>query len=85
MERISFQPEGEDAAVMFYVLEQTVLNGITYLLVTDVPEGDGEAWILKDTSSTDDPEAVYEMVDEESELSAVGAVFASLLDDVDLT
>lgn len=41
-----FQPENE-AAVAFYVLEQTMIGGNNYILVTDSEEGeDGEALIL---------------------------------------
>ena len=56
MEKIVFTPEGE-APVQFYVLEQTRLGGVDYILVTDSREGDGEALILRDTSA---PEAAEE-------------------------
>ena len=42
------------------------------------------AYILKDCSSQDSPEACYEMVEEEEELQAVYKVFEQMLDDVDL-
>ena len=42
-----FKAEGEEA-VEFYVLEQTRIGGIDYILVTDTEEDDGEALILKD-------------------------------------
>ena len=41
-EKIMFHPEGEEP-VEFYVLEQTRIGGVDYILVTDVEEGDGEA------------------------------------------
>ena len=54
MERITFKPDGEDAEVDFYVLEQTTIGGVNYILVTDAEEEeDGEAYILKAS-----PEAV---------------------------
>ncbi len=84
MEKITFVPEGEDAPVDFYVLEQTKLGGVTYILVTDTQEGDGEALILKDLSTEDDAEALYEIVSEDDELQAVAAVFENLLDDIEL-
>lgn len=84
LEKITFVPEGEDAPVDFYVLEQTKLGGVTYILVTDTQEGDGEALILKDLSTEDDAEALYEIVSEDDELQAVAAVFENLLDDVEL-
>ncbi len=84
MEKIVFEPE-EGNPVEFYVLEQTKLGGISYILVTDEEQGDGDAWILKDMSSPEDEEAVYEMVEDETELDAVGAVFESMLDDVEFS
>lgn len=84
MEKIVFTPEG-DEAVEFYVLEQTRLGGIDYILVTDSEEDDGEALILKDISAPEEDEAVYEIVDDDEELDAVAAVFANMLEDVDLT
>ena len=32
MERIAFKMDGEDAMVDFYVLEQTTIGGVTYIL-----------------------------------------------------
>lgn len=84
MEKIVFEPE-EGNPVEFYVLEQTKLGGISYILVTEEEQGDGDAWILKDMSSPEDEEAVYEMVEDETELDAVGAVFESILDDVEFS
>lgn len=84
MEKIVFEPE-EGSPVEFYVLEETKLGGITYILVTEEEQGDGDAWILKDMSLPEDEEAVYEMVEDETELDAVGAVFESILEDVEFT
>ncbi len=84
MEKIVFTPEGGEP-VRFYVLEQTRLGGIDYILVTDSEEGDGEALILRDSSAMEDAEAVYEIVSDDEELEAVAAVFESMLEDVELT
>ena len=84
LEKITFIPEGEETPVDFYVLEQTKLGGVTYILVTDAQEGDGEALILKDLSTEEDAEALYEIVSEDDELQAVAAVFENLLDDIEL-
>lgn len=81
MEKISFVQEGQEA-LEFYVLEQTRLGGINYLLVTDKEEGDAEALILKDLSKEDDKDGVYEIVSDEDELAAVAAIFEDILDDV---
>ena len=83
MEKILFTPEGEEP-VRFYVLEQTRLSGIDYILVTDSEEDDGEALILKDTSTLEETEAVYEIVTDDEELNAVAVVFENMLDDVKL-
>ena len=82
MDKIVFRPEGEDP-VDFYVLEQTRLGGRDYILVTDAPEGDAEALILRDMSASEDTEAVYEIVTDDEELNAVAAVFENMLEDVE--
>lgn len=81
MEKISFVQEGQEA-LEFYVLEQTRLGGINYLLVTDKETGDAEALILKDLSKEDDADGVYEIVSDDDELAAVAAIFEDILDDV---
>ena len=79
MEKITFVPDGGDA-VDFYVLEQTVIGGVNYILVTDAEDDeDGEAYILKEKE-----EQVYSMVEDDNELAAVSGVFESMLDDIDL-
>lgn len=84
MEKIIFQPEGEEP-VAFYVLEQTRIGGIDYILVTDTEEDDGEALILRDISKAGETEALYEIVTDDEELNAVAAVFENMLEDVDLS
>lgn len=82
MDKITFNPNGE-APVDFYVLEQTKIGGVTYILVTDFEEGDGEALILKDLSKPEEPESVFAIVEDDKELEAVAKVFEELLDDVE--
>ena len=84
MEKIVFTPAGEEA-VEFYVLEQTRLGGIDYILVTDSEEDDGEAQILRDMSAPEEEEAVYEIVADDEELNAVAAVFENMLEDIELS
>lgn len=84
LEKIMFQPEGEEP-VAFYVLEQTRIGGINYILVTEEEEGDGEALILRDSSEDGDEESVFTIVSDEEELDAVAGVFQSMLDDVTFT
>ena len=40
---------------------------------------------MKDISSPEEEEAVYEMVEDDVELDAVGAVFESMMEDVEFT
>lgn len=82
MEKITFNPEGE-APVDFYVLEQTTIAGVNYILVTDFEEGDGEALILKDLSGNEETDSLYEIVSDETELKAVAEVFENILEDVE--
>lgn len=84
MEKIVFRPEGEDVAE-FYVLEQTRIGGIDYILVTDTEEDDGEALILRDMSRPGEEEALYEIVTDDEELKAVAGVFGNMLEDVELS
>lgn len=83
MEKIKFTPDGQEA-VEFFVVEQTRLGGTNYLLVTDKEEGDAEALILKDLSTEQDEEGIYEIVSDDKELNAVAAIFEDILEDVDI-
>ena len=71
MEKVQFMPEGEDHAVDFYVLEEAVLGGTQYLLVTDSQDDDGEALILRADAGGDGTEVTYEIVEDDRELTAV--------------
>ena len=82
-EKITLQTD-EGEAVDFFVLEETKLGGINYLLVTDEEDGDGECYILKDTSGDREEEAVYQFVEDEQEVEAVFEIFTQLLDDADV-
>lgn len=83
MEKITFCPE-DGEAVDFYVLEQTRLGGVDYILVTDSEDEDGEALILKDISAPEDTEAVYTVVDDDDEMDAVAAIFEDMLEDIEI-
>ena len=54
------------------------------MLVTESEDEDADAYVLKDVSKTEDAEGIYEIVDDEKELQAIGQVFQSLLDDIDI-
>lgn len=81
MEKINFIDPQTDEVVEFAVEEETQLNGIKYLLVSDGNEtGDSEAYILKEIKIQDE-EIVYEMVDDDVEFAAIAKVFAELADE----
>lgn len=70
----------EGNAIELFALEETKINGMNYILVTDAPEDeDGECFIMKDTSKAEDTEAVYSFVENEDELAFVGKIFAELM------
>ena len=83
MDSIKFLTETGET-VEFYVEEQTRINGVDYILVTDSEEDEADAYILKDLSADTDPEAEYVMVEDEVELEAVSKVFAQMMEDVDI-
>lgn len=83
MEKIKFVSE-EMQEIEFFVLEQTKINGISYILVTDSEEGDAECWIMRDISAENSSESIYDMVEDEEELYAVSKVFEELLEDIDI-
>lgn len=80
-EKIIFVKNNTES-IEYYVVEQTRISGVNYLLVADSKDDDGEAMILKENSKDSDAESLYEELSEE-ELQAVLPVFESLLDDVD--
>ena len=84
MEKIKFVFEETKEEVEFFVLEQTRINGNSYILVTDSEDDEAECLILKDTSTAEDTESLYEIVEDEEELSGILKVFEELLDDVDI-
>ena len=84
MDKTKFMSEEMNEEVDFYVLEQTKVGGVSYILVTDSEDDDAECLILKDTSGEKQSESVYEIVEDDVELSAVLKVFEELLEDVEI-
>ena len=84
MEKIIFTFEDTKEEVEFFVLEQTKVSGNSYILVTDSEDEEAECLILKDTSAAEDKESLYEIVEDDVELSAVLKVFEELLEDIDI-
>ncbi len=85
-ESLKFTIPDTKEEVEFFVVEQTRINNVSYLLVTESQdeEEEAEAYILKDLSKQEEAEANYVIVEDDDELDAVSAVFAQLLEDIDL-
>ena len=83
-EKIKFVDE-EGTELEFSVIEQTRINGMDYLLVTDSNEEDEEinAFIIKDLSAPEEDEALYELVEDEDEFEGVAKIFNELVGDLD--
>ena len=69
---------------IFFVLEQTKLNGVSYILVTDSEEDDAECLILKDISKDTSSDSIYEIVEDDVELTAISKVFEEQLEDIEI-
>ncbi len=82
--KIKFVDE-EGTELEFSVIEQTRVNNINYLLVTDSGEEEEEieAFIVKDLSAEEDKEALYEIVEDENEFEGVAKIFDELVGDLD--
>ena len=84
MEKIKFAFGDGNGDDKFFVLEQTKINGATYILVTDSEEDDAECLILKETGVEEQTDKMYEIVEDDTELLAVSKVFEELLEDVSI-
>ena len=83
MEKVIFTDPDTKEKIEFYVLEETQINGNKFLFVTEEEDGDSDAYILKEIADEKE-DAVYEMVEDEKELAALGKVFAELIEDADI-
>ena len=67
----------------FFVLEKADIAGKSYLLVTDqVDEEEADALILREIQEED--VVLYEVVEDEKELTIISKYFEELLDEVEL-
>lgn len=80
LEKISFVTENDEKVELF-VVEETKVNGMNYLLVTESQDEDAECYIFKDTSSAEDAESCYVEVEDSNEFDAVAKIFEELLDE----
>ena len=83
LDSLAFQDPDTGESLAFFVVEETKVGGTHYLLATEEEDGDCDAYILKEVE-TKDEESVYVLVEDDTELSAIGKVFAELLDDADI-
>ena len=86
---IKFTDVETNEEIEFEVVEETRVNNVNYLLVTEsnvtVDASDDEvAYILIDLSSPEDTEAKYEIVEDDNELEYISKIFEELLEDVDI-
>lgn len=74
----------------FCVIEQTRINGVNYLLVSDDPGESAEeeeetlVYIMKESAEEENGMKTYEMVEDEAELTSVFKIFEQLIEDMDL-
>ena len=83
MEKVSFTDPQTNELIEFVVEEETQVNGIKYLLVSeDTMDSDGtwDAYILKEMRNEND-EVLYEVVEDEVEFTALAKVFSELSDE----
>ncbi|MBR4027132.1 MAG: DUF1292 domain-containing protein [Lachnospiraceae bacterium] len=81
MKKVAFTDPDTQETVEFLVEDETQLNGIKYLLVSE-EEDDGtlDAYILKEVVNEND-EILYEVVEDDVEFMALARVFTELTDD----
>lgn len=83
MEKLRFELE-DGTVAEFYVEEQTKVNGVNYLLVSDSLDDEAEAYILKDISKEEDKVANYVFVEDDVELEALSKIFMEMLEDTEI-
>lgn len=84
MEKVRFTFGDGSGEEEFFVLEETKINGSSYILVTDSQDDDAECLILREEEGLRESDCIYEIVEDETELLAVSKVFEELLEDVDI-
>ena len=83
MEKIKITADNGEVIDLF-VIEQTRVNGMNYLLVTESEDEEAEAYIMKDVSAEEDVDAVYEFVEDDEELDSLARIFSELIDDAEI-
>ena len=83
MEKVRFTFGDGSGEAEFFVLEETKINGSSYILVADSQDDEAECLILREEGLSEG-DSIYEIVEDEMELLAVSKVFEELLEDVDI-
>ncbi len=74
----------EDGDEEFFIIEQTMLGGVNYILVTDDVDGEDAGFLILKEINEDDDYVSYDIIEDESELKSLIAIFNELVDDFDL-
>ena len=84
-EKIEFYDEEQDGFVEFFVVERTKVNGSEYLLAAQEMNQDADGYVFKVNAEHREENGEValelELVEDETELEAVGKIFAELLSD----
>ncbi|MCR5738121.1 MAG: DUF1292 domain-containing protein [Eubacterium sp.] len=75
--------DDEGNEIEMFIVEETRINNVNYILVTEDDSEEAEAYIFKDVSDDKDEDAIYEPVEDEEEISYIGKIFSELLEDTD--
>lgn len=74
----------EDEQIEMIVVEQTMINNVNYLLVTDSEDDGADAYIMKEIGAETE-DAFYEFVEDDTEFEVISRVFEEILEDIDFT
>ena len=80
LEKIVFYDTDSNEANELYVVEQTTLRGIKYLLVAEDDSDETLCYIFREVSESD-TEITYVPVEDDNEYEAISKVFSELLED----
>ena len=82
-EKIVFATEDGDEE--FFIIEQTMLGGVNYILVTDDIDGEDAGFmVLKEIDDDEDGYVSYDIIEDDGELKSLIAIFNEIVDDFDL-
>lgn len=82
LEKITFLDD-EDQEAELYVLEETKVGGVNYLLVSESDDEEAVCYIFKEIRVSETDEVSYEPVEDDRELEYIGGIFQELIDEED--